>query len=662
VSEKSKLSRREFLRVSAISALGVAAAACAKTTAPEEEPTKAPEKAEPTPTQPPVEEAKEAPSLGDLVSAGSLPALDERVPPSPLLVEPVEEIGQYGGTWRRITNGDGMGYFRMANYVEPVLKWKRDVTGHIPNLVESWAWNDDGTELTANFHKGIKWSDGDPLTVDDYLFWWQDLVLNEEIPITEPAGTRTAGELMTLERLDDYTLKYTFSVPNPLFLEYHSRGYYHSSWFMTPSHYMKPMHPAYGENVADTDALLDHYNNRHQYPDMPTYTAWRVTQFSSGQRAIFERNPYYWKVDPEGSQLPYIDTVDTEIVQEQEIFTMKAIAGELDCQFRDFPIKDVPLLLENAEDGDYRIIMWTRGDYAWPWLILFYDYPDEGIVDLMYTQEFRQALSWAINRNRINEIVSIGLATPRQSALSADSAEFQTPEGKEVYERWANLCAAYEPDTAKALLDKIEVVDVDGDGFRERPDGTALELIVDVPITDTQSIDAMDLIKEDWEAVGLKTTINAIDGTVIGQRSTNGEIMIRAWGSACAWGLVSAPPVWTPIEGVSYCIGGQRIGLYYQTGGEQGVAPRPGSMLEKLQDAYTELITIVDPEERTRELLKAYEIHIDDGPIHIGTVGEHPSPCVVKNDFRNVSDLGIPGPWDLGYPGTASPEQFYIRQ
>jgi peptide/nickel transport system substrate-binding protein len=466
---------------------------------------------------------------------------------------------------------------------------------------------------------------------------------------------------MELEKVDDYTIKYTFSQSNPLFLEYHSRGYYHSSWFMTPSHVMKQFHQRYEQGVSDNDELLDHYNNRNQMIDMPTYTAWQTVQFSSGERGIFDRNPYYWKTDPEGNQLPYIDTVDAQIVQERELITMKAIAGEIDCQFRDFPIKDVPLLQENAESGDYRIVMWTRGDYAWPWLMIFYDYPDEGIVELMYNQKFRQAMSWAINRNRINEIVSLGLATPRQSALSADSAEFQTPEGKEVYDRWANLCADHQPDTAKSLLDEIGVVDTNDDGFRERPDGTELELIVDVPITDQQSIDAMDLVKEDWEAVGLRTTINAIDGTVIGQRSSNGEIMLRAWGSACAWGLVSAPPVWTPIEGVSYCMGGQRIGLWYQTGGEQGIAPRPGSMLEQLQDAYTKLIQIVDPEERTRELLKAYEIHINEGPIHMGTVGEHPSPAVVKKNFRNVSDFGIPGPWDLGFPGTACPEQFFFK-
>jgi peptide/nickel transport system substrate-binding protein len=600
--------------------------------------------------------------LAELVKAGKLPPVDERLPKEPLVVEPVEEIGQYGGTWRMVNIGDGLGWFRMANYVEPFLRWNRKATGHVPNLVKSWEWNEDATQLVVHFREGIRWSDGEPLTVDDYLFWWNDMVLDETVPISTPAGTRVDGEPMKVEKVDDYTLRFTFAGPNPLFLEYHSRGYYHSSWFMVPAHYMKQFHPKYNKDVKDVNDLLDRYNNRDHYPDMPTYTAWRVVEFRSGERAVFERNPYYWKVDPEGNQLPYIDRVDIQIVQEPEIVVMKGAAGELDCQFRDFPIKDVPMLMESAEKGDYRVIMWTRGDYAWPWLILYYDYPDEGIVDLMYNQKFRQALSWAINRERINKVVSLGLATPKQATLSANSPEFQTPEGKKVYDEWAALCAAYQPDTAKALLDEIGVVDVNGDGWRERPDGSALELIVDIPVTDRQSIDAMDLVKEDWEAVGLKTTLNVADGTIVTQRTQAGEIMIRAWGSACAWGLISAPPVWAPIEGVTYCLGGYRIGLHYQTGGQQGVPPRPGSMLEKLQKAYGELIRIIDPEERTAKLLQAYRIHIDDGPISLGTVGEHPSPVVVKNNFRNVQDFGVPGPWDLGYPGTACPEQFFIRQ
>ena len=607
----------------------------------------------------------EAPALAEMVAAGELPPVDERLPDEPLVIQPVEETGQYGGTWRLVDNNDSNGWTQMTINVEPFLKWNRDVNGFRPNIVTSWEWNDEATELTVNFRQGIKWSDGDPMTVDDYLFWWNDMVLDEDVPVNAPFGTTVRGELMSVEKVDDYTLHFSFPHANPLFMEYKSRGAYHSSIHIVPEHYMRQFHPAYSD-AEDATELVNRYNfgSRMHYPDRPMLSAWMVVDYVPSQRLVLERNPYYWKVDPEGNQLPYIDRLDVEIPQGSaaELVALKGIAGELDMQVRDVNLLDVPLVLENQEAGDYRVIMWSRGDYAWPWIIPMYDYPDEGILDLMYMKEFRQAMSHAINRDRINEITSLGLATARQFSLSAESPEFQTPEGQEFYQEWAASYASYDPELAGSLLDSIGVVDADGDGWRDRPDGTALELIVDIPATDTGSIDRMDLVKEDWEAVGLKTVLNIIAGELVSARHLAGEIMIRAWGSAAAWGLVSAATVWTPIEGVTYSVGGARIGDYYNSGGERGVAPRPGSMLEQLQDAYTELISIVDPEERSAKLLDAYQIHIDEGPITIGTIGEHPSPVIVKNNFRNVQDFGLVAGWDLAFPGTADPEQFFFDQ
>lgn len=607
----------------------------------------------------------EAPSLAEMVAAGELPPVDERLPAEPLVIEPVEEIGQYGGTWRLVDNNDSNGWTQMTVNVEGFLKWNRDVNGFRPNIVTSWEWNDEATELTVNFRQGIKWSDGDPMTVDDYLFWWNDMVLDENVPVNAPFGTTVRGELMSVEKVDDYTLHFSFPHANPLFLEYKSRGAYHSSIHIVPEHYMRGLHPAYSD-AEDATELVNRYNfgSRMHYPDRPTLSAWMTVDYVPSQRLVLERNPYYWKVDTEGNQLPYIDRLDVEIPQGSatELVALKGIAGELDMQVRDVNLLDVPLVLENQEAGDYRVIMWSRGDYAWPWIIPMYDYPDEGILDLMYMKEFRQAMSHAINRDRINEITSLGLATARQFSLSAESPEFQTPEGQEFYQKWAASYASYDPELAGSLLDGIGVVDADGDGWRDRPDGSALELIVDIPAADTGSIDRMDLVKEDWEAVGLNTVLNIIAWELVSARHLAGEIMIRAWGSAAAWGLVSAATVWTPIEGVTYSVGGARIGDYYNSGGERGVAPRPGSMLEQLQDAYTELISIVDPDERQARLLEAYQIHIDEGPITIGTIGEHPSPVIVKNNFRNVQDFGLVAGWDLAFPGTADPEQFFFDQ
>jgi peptide/nickel transport system substrate-binding protein len=634
-------------------------AACGGQTAPAstEEPAAPAEQAAEPAAEPaaelPAGQYTEPPFLVSMVQSGELPPVDERLPADPLVVEPVEEIGEYGGTWNMVDSNDELGWTRQTVMVEPFLKWERDASGMRPNLLERWEWNDDATELVVYFRQGIKWSDGEPLNVDDYLFWWNDMVLDEDVPLGAPGGTTVGGEVMQVEKVDDYTLRYTFAAPNPLFLENHSRGHYHSSAFVVPAHYMEQFHPKYNSAVTDADELMARYDpaSRLRYLDMPTFMAWKTVEFQSGQRAVLERNPYYWKVDSAGNQLPYIDRIQVEISE-----------GGNPMQVRDIALQDVSLILENAEAGDYRVLMWNRGDYAWPWLILMYDHPDEEIVDLMYTPEFRRALSVAINRDRINNVVSLGLATPRQAALSRESGEFQTPEGQEVYEAWANAYIQYDPEQAKAWLDELGLVDADGDGFRDRVDGSPLELIIDASVTDQKTVDTVDLIQEDWEAVGLKTVINAIAGEILDQRAQAGETMIRAWGSAAAWGLVSAATVWTPVEGVTYALGGVRTGQYYVSGGETGIAPRPGSALEQLQQAYTELISIADPAERDARLLDAYRIHVEHAPLSIGTVGEHVSPVVVKNNFRNVPETGLVASWDLGYPGTADPEQFFIRE
>ena len=138
----------------------------------------------------------EAPMLAEKVAAGELPPVDERLPASPLVIEPVEEVGQYGGTWRMVDSQNDNGWLRQTIWVEPLMKWKRDMTGMRPNLLEDFTWNDDATVLTMKLREGIKWSDGEPLTMNDLLFWWNDIILDPAAGQSPPAGTAVGGEPM----------------------------------------------------------------------------------------------------------------------------------------------------------------------------------------------------------------------------------------------------------------------------------------------------------------------------------------------------------------------------------------------------------------------------------------------------------------------------------
>jgi peptide/nickel transport system substrate-binding protein len=532
--------------------------------------------------------------------------------------------------------------------------------------MESWEWNDEYTELTLVIRDGIKWSDGTPLTTDDFMFFWNDVVLNEDIPVTFPAGTVIDNEPMTVEQLDEQTLKFTFPAPNPLFMEMASRAYYSSAQWLIPSEYMKQFHPDYSD-AEDTTEFMAHYStdSRIMQVGMPTLGGWMITEYVPGQRVVAERNPYYWKVDPEGNQLPYIDRIEAAVATPDSVrqaVVLNGIAGNLDFQPREFNLSDIGLLMENQEAGDYTVKMWDRGDFAWPWIMIFYDHVDEGIVDLFYQADFRRALSHAMDRDKYNNVAAYGLATPRQFALSPLSPELNTPEGKAFYEKWVNSYIEYDPELAASLLDGIGVVDKDGDGWRDRPDGSRLQLIVDFGGGDQQTASVMDLIKEDWDAVGIETILNSIDGTAMTRRSESGEMMMRAWPSAAGWGLLSAPTVWAPVEAAEWSMGGYSIALYYQSAGKEGTPPRPGSMLEQLQEAYDKAVSTVDPDARNAALLDAYRIHLEEGPITLGTIGEHPSPVLVSNRLHNVQDIGLIGSWDMGFPATADPEQFYISE
>jgi peptide/nickel transport system substrate-binding protein len=592
-----------------------------------------------------------------------LPSAAERVGAEPLVLDPVESIGQYGGVIHEIAD-DTSGFERMLQAIEPFAKFARDANGIRPNVLKGWDWNAAYDQVTLHFRKGMKWSDGAPFGADDFMFFWNDMVLYKDAGIAFPSGTVVDEKPMQVEKIDDQTIKLTFAAPNPLFIEFASRGHYQSAQWLVPAHYMKNYHPKYS-SATDTKDLYARYDtkSRLDFVGMPTLNAWVVTEATPGQRKVAKRNPYYWKVDTNGQQLPYVDEIDTTITTAdafRQAVLLNSIAGKLDFQSREYNLSDVSLLLQNQEAGGYSVKMWNRGDYAWPWIILMYDYKDDGVVDLFYQQPFRQALSYAMDRNKYNQIGAYGLAKPRQFALSPESPEFQTPEGKAVYDKWVSSYIEYDTEKAKSLLDALGVVDKDGDGFRERPDGTKLQLIVDMPTNDVEANAIMDLMKQDWEAIGLETVLAPSDWNTMSQRAQNREMMIRSWPSAAGWGLLSAATVWAPIEGVDWCMGGKNLGQYFQSGGTEGVAPRPGSMNEALQKAYANAVSTVDPAARDKALLAAYTIHLEQGPISIGTIGEHPSPVVVSNKLHNVQNTGLLGGWDLGYPGTADPEQFYF--
>jgi peptide/nickel transport system substrate-binding protein len=281
-------------------------------------------------------------------------------------------------------------------------------------------------------------------------------------------------------------------------------------------------------------------------------------------------------------------------------------------------------------------------------------YPD----GLLWQRPFRRALSVALDRERMNDIIYSGLGVPRQLAMPAVGAEYASERGQQILHDWETQDIQHDPEQAKQWLDDLGVVDVDGDGYRERPDGSKLELLLDVDVGNANYTKAAELAQEDYQQVGLKLVLNVIDGTILSDRATNCESMFRARGGGAS-GLVAAPAHWTPIENAEYTVCGPPYGLWYQTNGAEGIEPPPGSFIEELQQAYAKAVVIADPDKQNDAILDGYQIHVDEGPIQIGYVQLPNQLVVVKDNLYNVPTQGIWATWTYGWPGAGDPEQWW---
>lgn len=609
---------------------------------------------------------KESPMSAELVKQGKLPPVEQRLPQKPLVIKPVEKIGKYGGTWRLPFWDAGMGNIKMIMY-DPPLRWNMNYTAYIPNLVEKWEFTPDGKTITFYFRKGVKWSDGHPFTMEDLKYWWEDEAMNKDyqvvmVPWWAQNNDRSPA---TVKFIDDYTISFTFKEAHwnvPYIL---ASGFWEWEPLMKPKHYLSQFHPKYNPKMKDYETLRlksQWWNN----PDFPTLFAWHCVKYEAGKRVVFERNHYYWKVDTAGNQLPYIDRIEAEYVVDAEVRLLKVLNGEYDATFRgvDDP-RQIPVLMERAEKGGYRVILWKNGAGAWPGMIVNQNYnvektKDPWMRDLLRNRDFRAALSLALDRDRINKVIWKGIGRVQQGTISEESWHFQSPQGKKVFQEWANNLAKYDPAEANRLLDKIGLTKRDAEGFRTRPDGKKLEIVLDVTGWGGIAIntETAPIIKKCWEDIGLRVILNDVYNTPEeGLRDNEGTYMIRMAHTA-------EMDLWTYPDWVFPGPNNRAwplVSLWIRTGGAQGEKPEPGSPEDRLLKLYQKGCMEKDLVKRHRYVWEAVQIHIKEGPFFIGITGGLPMPVVVKKNFRNVPDFGVLGPWAIGGPGNTCPEQYFFE-
>ena len=521
----------------------------------------------------------ESPMSYQLVKQGKLPPLEERLPVSEdvLIIQPPEGIGEYGGAYRMTDRSTWVGEWALAQFA------KRDATGVVfqPYAGKSFEVSDDGTTWTMKLRRGMKWSDGTPFTIEDIRFTWEDWNQYEEFTPTtlQTYRDQVTGNLVRFNVVDDETWQLIYDTPNYTLFEgklmrgHRCTGKGNYCWSIA-SHHFKQFHPKYAK-ADDLKKLMDEVNAEHwtqlwgrrenwmNNSDVPTHKPWTLEE-STGQHRLLTRNNFFYVVDPEGNQLPYMDKAIKLRVESRDVAVFRAMAGENDGQTAPFQTREVPLYITNMEKGDYSIYQWpSAGGNDAPVIFNQTWNEDPEIGKWVRTRDFRIALSHATNRVDINDTVFLQLGAI-QNWVPHPSSPFHP--GEDV----AKLNVEYDPAKANQMLDALGLISKDADGFRLRTDGSGQPLELVLLANPDESADALELIKDHWAQVGIKAAINpAGTGDIRQNKSYMGMVIDFSAYSINPW--ASAGTRLAPTHGTMSVA--PLIGQYYETQGQEGMAP-----------------------------------------------------------------------------------------
>lgn len=607
-----------------------------------------------------ISDYSEAPQLAEMVDAGDLPPVAERLPANPLMVDPIEEVGVYGGSW--LVYGDNQSRIENVFMWNDLgfMSWNRAQNASEPALAEEWEVLEDGTEFVIHLREGLKWSDGEPFTADDVMFWYEDIILNDELTPVKPGWMITAnGHLGTIEKVDDTTVRFLFDEPHGMFVTLLTKELI----TYAPQHYMEQFHVDYAEEDALQQRIEDEgvggwvdlfmlkwnmgddgtmgMNN----PELPTMNPWMPTVEPPNDRFIFERNPYFWAVDTAGNQLPYIDQVDFRVV-DPEVLNLNITAGEPNFQAsRAQTFQNMSLYMQYAEENEYEVLQWGDLQISEAAIWINQNAPEPVDRELYQDVRFRHALSLAINRERINETLYLGMGQPTAATLAANSPYYK--------EEYARAYTEYDPDQANELLDEMGLDERDSEDFRLKPDGNRLAPVIEVPNERLGMIDNLTMIKEDYREIGVDLNVRPIDQSLWGTRMRSGQMQFVGWPMAKAETETDLVPISTNTDW------GPLWGLWYNTGGEEG--EEPPQEMKDLQAVWTDILLTVDEEEKA-ELYDTILAAQAENIWAIGVVGPVPKPIVKKTWFRNVLEECI---WSFHHGhfiGCTEPYQFFIER
>lgn len=613
---------------------------------------------------------QEAPMLAERVAAGDLPPVEERLPSEPLVLEPAEMIGQYGGVVRRAFTGPGdrPNAWRWNN--DHTIFWDTGATELRPRIAQRWEANEDATVWTFHLREGMKWSDGAPFTADDYLFWYEHILSNEQVVSTPPWYMQWGGELAVFEKVDDQTFAIRFAAPFPGWPQYMASGLIAGNFrfgrvgggLFAAHHYLEQFHADFiGEEEANAlaeeagfESWVQHLlakNDPYINMDLPVVTPWKPVTPISSNEFVLERNPYFYAVDSAGNQLPYFDGISLELVEELEVLNLRAIAGNYTVQGRHIDFSKLPVFRENEAEGNYFVDFWNSSTRHPVKIAFNQDWADDPAITA-YTVEsldFRKALSLAIERSEINETFFLGVGREASFCPSNTPPYFTS-------DRWDEEFGRFDPVQANELLDAIGLDQRDDQGFRLLPNSERLVLRIDAvsgAFLDYPSI--AERIAQMWqENVGVQLLVNPVERSLWVERLEANQPMMSMFETG----------EFNPATGTSLIPGDRWAPLANAWGSTPNPDPAEYDGPQWIKDqvlTYWAAIQEPDAEERLAMLVEATEI-LCDNHARIGIVVDVPVyTTVIKNNVRNVSK---PMEWAVisQTPGNGYPEQFFMLQ
>src|SRR6056300_396958 len=582
-----------------------------------------------------------------------LAAVADRLPDEPLVVVPYDSIGSYGGTIKFLSNATEAGTSDMLStrHVN-LVRFADDLSTIVPNVAKDYEWNDDFTTLTFMLRKGHKWSNGEPFTARDVEFWYEDLMMNTNIREKPYPYLLVGGEPMTVDVIDDTTVRFNLPSPFPGLLA--TLAWTYNQAFM-PAHFLEQFHPEIDSNADANaqalgfengwDALAAYYGNSGwtdtptpmlrnpdlvaglEYAAYPSLEAYMTIEDTTEGR-VYAANPYFHQVDTAGNQLPYIDYQNERYINENEIRLLKLVNGEVDYKSQSVQLESAPQLLDGAESGGYSLQINPGCGAA---LFSFnVTHPDLEKRKVYSDIRFRQAMSIAIDRNEINDVAYYGMGVVEQFVGISPAPDF-VPEEIKMH------MTQYDPDGANALLDEVGLIDVDGDGFRELPNGAPFAMNIDYA---TQGIGGVEveLVARMWNDVGVKTNFKEVTPDEYRGSQSSNALDVHAWDKGQPLAIVAGNPETfkAPFGNYFNHTQGMLWAAYIDSNGTDGV--EPPQWVYDLSDGIDKFQSYELGTAESNEWGKKITSMLTEQTLLIGTV-KAPFPTYHRNALKNFTQF-----------------------